>query len=143
MHVVKEVAPVVAESLLTSTSTNFSNIPATIDIQPASSQLQKAGLGFVPNESKEQQGSGSLLVWVDGQARSGTTLMRVLLDAHPDINCDQNTQPRDKHFPQHDQFHTHRNGSKVSYSKLDSYSYSNTYISTHVILILHNLFDFI
>ena len=91
MQALKEVAPVDEESPLTSTS--ISNIPTTIDIlvQPAFSQLQEAGLGLVPNESKVQQGSGPLLVWVDGQARSGTTLMRVLLDAHPDINCGPET----------------------------------------------------
>ena len=140
MHAVKEVAPVVAESLLTSTITNFSNIPATIGTQPASSQLQKAGLGFVSNESKEQQGSGPLLVWVDGQARSGTTLMHVLLDAHPDINCGPETNI---FLNTINYIHTEM-VAKASYSKLDSYSHTNIkfLVLVHMWLWFY-IFDFI
>ena len=29
----------------------------------------------------------SPIIWIGGYARSGTTLMRVMLDGHPEINC--------------------------------------------------------
>ena len=51
---------------------------------PVLSHLQNAGLCFVQNESEEQYNSGSLIVWVKGEACSGTTFMRVELDVHPD-----------------------------------------------------------
>ncbi|ELU02303.1 hypothetical protein CAPTEDRAFT_188754 [Capitella teleta] len=34
---------------------------------------------------------GAPLIWIGGVPRSGTTLMRVMLDAHPDVRCGEET----------------------------------------------------
>lgn len=62
-----------------------------LDSMSNSERLHTATSGFTYNQSGKQVTSGPLLVWVDGHPRSGTTLMRVLLDAHPDINCGPET----------------------------------------------------
>lgn len=41
--------------------------------------------------SESARRADPLVIWVGGMPRSGTTLLRVLLDAHPDVNCGAET----------------------------------------------------
>ena len=44
------------------------------------------------NVAAEHTGSNTPFIFVGGFPRSGTTLMRVMMDAHPDIRCGQETR---------------------------------------------------
>ena len=48
--------------------------------------------GALQRPSLADQRAEPLVVWVGGMPRSGTTLLRVLLDAHPDVNCGAETR---------------------------------------------------
>ena len=51
-----------------------------------------SGRGPLDRPSSVDRRADPLVVWVGGMPRSGTTLMRVLLDAHPDVNCGAETR---------------------------------------------------
>ena len=72
-------------------------------IGAAQSQPNRQPLNYVPNQNqnrveaggkqvaKRDYGENPRVVWVGGQGRSGTTLVRAMLDAHPALNCGPET----------------------------------------------------
>ena len=74
-------------------------------IGAAQSQPNRQPLNYVPNQNQNQNrvgaggkqvakrdyGANPRVVWVGGQGRSGTTLVRAMLDAHPALNCGPET----------------------------------------------------
>ena len=65
----------------------------------ARSQAHHQPLNYLQNSvgaggkqvAKRDYGDNPRLVWVGGQGRSGTTLVRAMLDAHPALNCGPET----------------------------------------------------
>lgn len=62
----------------------------TYDNQPLMMPPQKYILG--PDNKKYVYDRNMQLIFIGGMPRSGTTLLRVLLDAHPDIRCGEETR---------------------------------------------------
>lgn len=61
------------------------------------------GVGGAQRASSEVPGRELPLIFIGGVPRSGTTLMRAMLDAHPDVRCGQETRvvPRILQMRQH------------------------------------------
>ncbi|XP_074641345.1 protein-tyrosine sulfotransferase 1-like [Tubulanus polymorphus] len=73
------------------------------------------------NESLKQEdemvytASDVPLIWIGGVPRSGTTLSRALLDAHPDVRCGEETRV----IPQMLSFHARMQNSELEKARLD------------------------
>nr|XP_020659575.1 protein-tyrosine sulfotransferase 1 isoform X2 [Pogona vitticeps] len=60
--------------------------------EPSPATESKPGWGFRANTSALAYHKDMPLIFIGGVPRSGTTLMRAMLDAHPDIRCGEETR---------------------------------------------------